>query len=76
MNSLIVRLETETGHFVVATRLPPYQMLPTGILWGDRMFFLYEAGANGFPSRYRERFWVGAVETSDEDPCPQKEPSA
>ena len=70
-----IRLETESGHFVVASRMM-FQTLPTVVVWGERFFVLYEAGATGFPSRYRERFSVAIVETSDVDPCPQREPAA
>lgn len=69
-----VRLETETGHFVVAGQIPPFQTMPTVVLWGQRVFALYEAGANGHPSRYRERFTVALVVESEQDPIPQREP--
>lgn len=70
-----VRLETESGHFVVAGTLH-FQTLPTIIVWGQRIFALYEAGALGFPSRYRERFAVALTYASDVDPIPAREPKA
>lgn len=69
-----VRLETESGHFVVATRFM-FQTMPSVLIWGDRVFMLYEAGVGGYPSRYRERFAVAVVETFDTDPLPNKEPT-
>lgn len=67
------RLETETGHFVIATQVA-FQTVPTALLWGERLFVLYEAGQNGYPHRYRERFWTAVVQESDVDPIPSKEP--
>lgn len=69
-----VRLETESGHFVIAGRIPPYLTLPTILVWGERFFHLYEAGSGGRPHRYRERFTVVLIEIDENDPIPQLEP--
>lgn len=55
-----IRLETSDGHFVGNTHIPPFNVLPDVLIWGQRTFKLisYEQ-ANGV-ALYREcfTFWV------------------
>lgn len=38
MKKLIIRLETRTGELVAEKEIPPFNMPPEIILWGDRTF--------------------------------------
>ena len=55
---LKVRLETTDGDHVTDAVMPPFETLPSVVMWGVRVFKLYDKGCPGVLPRYRETFAV------------------
>jgi hypothetical protein len=53
----LIDLYTRDGQFVAAVPVPPFQVMPEGIVWGERIFFR-DAGSG----QYREGIlWIATL---------------
>lgn len=52
-----IRLETERGDYVITGIIPPFDVLPEVVLWGERVFRRHDG------TTYREAFFVAVVQT-------------
>lgn len=62
-----VRLETGDGSYVTTGIMPPFQIWPEVVIWGERVFKMHKAPVNFEPEAvYREVFYVSIVQTKPE----------
>lgn len=56
-----IKLLTRDGGYVVTAIIPPFQLMPEVLLWGERFF-----GKTDVPDQYREICCVAVVSIKEE----------